>query len=235
MHIRDERAFRLAESLYPLILGSDGFVAEMDLRILDLTFTGPTYNMESFFRPKVYARIETQLMRSFHLDIRRYAHLHPLMIMSAITQTILSNDHAVSLDEHLWSFGAHHQINMSGLETAEEQMKLLHAIPVSPLYKNIKDISRSPQALRAFTHRSIRYYLEGDIYSLYTLTKASMHQLRRAVIYERNRRMAARIHMYDRHKSNFIAVGAGHLSGRFGLIALLRQKGWGVTPYTWRH
>lgn len=230
MHIRDARAFHIAETLSPFILRSDCFVAEMDLSFLHLAPPGPVYQMDVHFRPKVYARIKQQLKNSFDLDLDRYAHLHPLMIISAITQSVLMHDHSVSLDEYLWDFASRHHIDLSGLESAEEQLHLLHALPVEPLYKQIKQISRRPEALRAFTHKTIQYYLAGDIHALYSLTKKSMHELRRPVIYDRNRRMVERIQKYDPAKSYFIAVGAGHLSGKFGLISSLRKHGWGVKP-----
>lgn len=230
MHIRDARAFLLAGKLNPYILQSDCYVAEMDLRLPTPSSPGRRYQMEAHFRPKVFTRIKQQLRKSFDLDLDRYSDLHPLMIISAITQRILMQDHSISMDEYLWDIAARHRIDLTGLESLEEQVQLLHSLPVDPLYRQIKHISQRPDVMRAFTQKSIDYYLKADIHALYLLTKRSMHELRRPVIYDRNYRMVKRIQMYDHTKSHFIAVGAGHLSGRYGIISLLRKEGWEVRP-----
>jgi hypothetical protein len=230
MHIRDERVYRFCDGIYPLILKADVYVGEMDLDPVDGLITGAPYAMQAFFRPGIYSKLRRQLLKSFRLDIDRYAHLHPLMIMSAISQTILSQDHAVSLDEHLWNFARDNQRELQGLESVHEQVTLLHFIPPEPLYTQIRNISSRPEMIRKFTDKALGCYVRGDIHHLYQLTKSSMHALRKRIIYDRNKLMAQRIGDFDLSRSYFISVGAGHLSGPLGLIALLRRKGWKVLP-----
>jgi uncharacterized protein YbaP (TraB family) len=47
---------------------------------------------------------------------------------------------------------------------------------------------------------------------------------------ERNRKMAVRIAEQGRLNSLFVAVGASHLSGKNGLIALLKQAEYQLEP-----
>jgi uncharacterized protein YbaP (TraB family) len=230
MHIRDERVYRFCDAVYPLILDSDVYVGEMDLNPMDGLSLGPTYNMQVFFRPGVYSKLRKQLLKSFSLDIDRYTHLHPLMIMSAISQTILSRDHAVSLDEHLWNFARENHKVLHGLETVQEQVNLLHSIAPEPLYTQIRNISSRPEMIRKFTDKVLTSYTSGDIHHLYRLTKASMHGLRKRIIFDRNRLMAQRITEFDLTRRYFIAVGAGHLSGSTGIISGLRKSGYKVRP-----
>lgn len=186
--------------------------------------------MAAFFRPAAYDKLRKQILKSFKLDVNRYAHLHPLMIMSAISQTILDNDHAVSLDEHLWNYAKDNQLALQGLETIREQMEILHSIKPDSLYRQIKEISTQPKKIRKFSDRAIDYYTMGDIHQLYQLTKSSMHELRKLIIYNRNRLMISRILKFDPNERYFIAVGAGHLSGSTGIISGLRKSGFKVNP-----
>jgi hypothetical protein len=71
-------------------------------------------------------------------------------------------------------------------------------------------------------------YAEGDMNGLYRMTRASLHGLRRPVLYARNARMVRRIIGLDPTQATFIAVGAAHLGGRFGIIAGLKRLGWRV-------
>jgi len=229
MHIRDDRVYRFCESLYPIIRQSDVYVGEMDLGSgLPALEQGPEYNMRAFFRPSIYQKIRHQLLKSFSLDINRYDHLHPLMIMSAISQHFLQHDHMVSMDEHLWDYAKSNQLVLQGLESVEEQIALLHEIPREPLYVQIRSISKYPSKFRKFADRTLVCYLENRLHLLYSMTKASMHQLRKKLIYERNRKMVERIQAFPANRRYFITVGAGHLSGRSGIISLLRKAGYKV-------
>jgi hypothetical protein len=51
-----------------------------------------------------------------------------------------------------------------------------------------------------------------------------------AVVTERNLRMADRIAGYIQQQPVFVAIGALHLPKQGGVIELLRQKGYTVTP-----
>jgi len=230
MHIRDDRVYRFCDALYPLIRQADVYVGEMDLTDLPHQAPEQGYHMPAFFRPAAYRKIRKQILKSFGLDISRYAHLHPLMIMSAISQNILYNDHAVSLDEHLWNYAKNSQLTLQGLETISEQMEILHSIKPDSLYRQIKAISSQPNKIRNFSDSAIDYYTKGDIHQLYQLTKSSMHALRKLIIYDRNRLMIGRIVNFDPALRYFITVGAGHLSGSSGIISGLRKSGYKVSP-----
>ncbi len=228
MHIKDDRVYQFCDALYPLILQSDVYVGEMNLDSMLSPEVGPRYEMKSFFRPNVYSKLRKQIVKSFKVDVDRYAHLHPLMIMSAVSHTILDNDHAVSLDEHLWNFAAERDITVQGLESIGEQMALMHSIDPQPLYVQLKNISARPEMIRRFTDSALHCYLHGEIHKLYKLTKSSMHQLRKRIIYQRNKVMAERIAGFDPTLSYFITAGAGHLSGPSGIISSLRKAAYTV-------
>jgi len=80
-------------------------------------------------------------------------------------------------------------------------------------------------------------YLKGDLDEIYRrsmemqsqddeLAKRLMHSL----IDERNQRMLERMLPELKKGRTFIAVGALHLPGEFGLLNLLRKAGFAVTP-----
>lgn len=230
MHIRDQRAHQFCSRLYPFIEQADVYVGEMDISSIDNRSDEPVYDMKRHFKPGAYSKLKKQILKSFGLPLDRFAHLHPLMIMSALTQQVLQNDHVISIDEHLWKYANDHGKSAIGLESVEEQVTLLHSIRPDKLYSQIRQIGSCPRVIRKFTNKTLDYYTRGEIHKLYKLTKASMQHLRKRVIYERNHRMAIRIAGFDSKHSYFIAVGAGHLSGNTGLISSLRKLGWTVRP-----
>ena len=230
MHIRDQRAYQLCDSLYPLISQADVYVGEMDLAFGHRQPDPPVYNMEQYFSRKGYEKLKKQLLRSFDFNLDTFSHLHPLLVMSAIMQKLLQQDHAISLDEHLWQFAREHDLITTGLESVDEQVSLLHSIDSAPLYAEIRDIGRRPWQIRRHTRKTLDAYMQQEVHTLYRLTKSSMQHLRKRIIYERNIVMTKRIIRMDMDKQYFISVGAGHLSGPTGLISSLRKQQWLVKP-----
>nr|MDQ3018095.1 TraB/GumN family protein [Bacteroidota bacterium] len=206
------------------------FYAEMDLSISNQDISQPVYDIRKFLSDKVIEKMRKQFIKSFHFDIMGLRHLHPLMIMSAISMSVLESEHMISLDEHLWQYAGNQGKPTRGLESAEEQMKILHTIDPQSIYRQLYKMSRRPSPVRKQTEKTIDLYVKGDIHQLYQLTKVSMQQLRKLVVYERNIKMSSVITQLDTSLSYFMTVGSGHLSGKFGLITLLKKSGWQIDP-----
>lgn len=230
MHIRDDRAHQLCRHLYPLIEECDAYFGEMDLELPEISPTMTTYDMRKHVTPNAYEKMVAQIEKSFGINIDQLRHLHPLMIMSVISTSVLKSDHLISLDEQLWQFAKNHAKPTAGLESYEEQFRILHSIDPVPLYRQLVKISRSPSVIRSQTRKSLELYMAGRIHDLYMLSKSSMQDLRKLVIYQRNKNMSSVITQLDISRKYFITVGAGHLSGKFGLLPLLKRAGWKSMP-----
>ncbi len=230
MHIRDNRAYQFAVHLYPFIRNADVYVGEMELENpLTLDFSN-SYDLKMQFSSTAYEKMRKQLIKSFQFDIEPYIYQHPLIILSAVSQKMLDADHQVSLDEHLWQFAKQLGKPTFGLESYLEQATLLHSIEPGPLYRQLLKISKKPSGIGRQTRKTLSRYMSNNIHRLYQMTKSSMHGLRKRIIYDRNRVMATRILGFSSDKKYFIAVGAGHLSGKSGLLARLKHAGWKVSP-----
>ena len=79
----------------------------------------------------------------------------------------------------------------------------------------------------------MKYYIEQNLDSLLVMNdKQPMPpKLYKALITDRNVRMADRIDLFIHKQPTFIAVGALHLPGPGGVIALLRKKGYTVEAW----
>lgn len=228
MHIRDERAHTMSKRLYPLILEADAFVGEMDMNAPPVMMEQTFYDARKTISETAFKKLQHQLLKSFQVDLAHYNHLHPLMIMSVISNSVLQAEHHISLDEHLWDYAKQHGKVMMGLESYDEQFRILHSIDAIPLYAQMRKIGRYPSSVRKHTARGLKLYIGGKIHELYILSKSSMHDLRKKIIYNRNTRMAEVIANFDTSSQYFITVGAGHLSGKTGILSALKKAGWKV-------
>jgi uncharacterized protein YbaP (TraB family) len=76
-------------------------------------------------------------------------------------------------------------------------------------------------------------YVREDVNGLYKAIQESHFSgegFQKKLLEDRNKAWIPRIDILCREKSSFIAVGAGHLGGPEGLIALLKKQGYQVTP-----
>lgn len=150
------------------------------------------------------------------------------------------NAKAVSVDDCLYHYALQKNIKVSGLETYEESARaLVEATRDSAEYlKSLKEqaadlydaiVQMEKVAASTFSYEM---YLSGDLEKLYSKNLSfipnEVYELKMGV--ERNNRWLRKIEDILKDRTCLIAVGAMHLPGDKGLIALLRAKGYNVQP-----
>lgn len=153
---------------------------------------------------------------------------------------------AVSVDDCLYHYALQKNIKVSGLETYEESARaLVEATRDSAEYlKTLKDqaadlyevIAQMEKIVQmekvAASTSSYEMYLSGDLEKLYTKNQSFIPNevYEQKMGAERNNRWLRKIEDILKDRTCLIAVGAMHLPGDKGLIALLRAKGYNVQP-----
>lgn len=125
-----------------------------------------------------------------------------------------------------------------GLESVEEQLDVFRALSLAEQRMLLRQTLRESRNLPSLMESTIRAWLERDLQALVALNRASMGALpaglqqrfAHRLLEARNHRMAERAEPILQQGGAFIAVGALHLVGEEGLVALLRQRGMKVTP-----
>jgi hypothetical protein len=138
------------------------------------------------------------------------------------------------LDLYLQDMAAQRKMEVVGLETFEEQMDAFNSIPLKlqaeMLYEQVANEKDSTSAEMSL-ERMIGLYERQALDSLYDLTSGELNaSLNERLLTRRNHNMADRMEKLMQTKRVFTGVGAAHLPGPAGVIALLRQKGYRVNP-----
>ncbi len=128
------------------------------------------------------------------------------------------------------------KIEVLGLETVKEQFdaigKTSNEIQVKGLVKTITDFQKSKNVMLEM----VNLYKTQNVDELYTLASQEMSKDdKNGVTYmldNRNKNWIPKIENISKEKSAFYAVGAGHLGGKNGVIALLRKQGYTIKPIT---
>lgn len=148
-----------------------------------------------------------------------------------LTSILLNNGKAVTIDMEMYKQAKELKDSVGGLETVAEQMQALDAISLASQAKMMQDYLKTYTSADATIKKLTEIYVQQDTEHL--LEKMNDDApldaaFNEALLIKRNVVMANRIDSLVGKTSTMIAVGAGHLGGPKGLIALLKQKGYQV-------
>ncbi len=128
-----------------------------------------------------------------------------------------------------------------GLESIAEQIDALigafDGLPLADQVALVKEIVQTRQDYNKQLEALTRAYVARDLAAIMALMEESRSEnthvydtVMERLLNERNRRMIERMRARLDEGNAFIAVGAAHLPGERGLLALLEQAGYRVTP-----
>ncbi|MBL7730773.1 MAG: TraB/GumN family protein [Chitinophagaceae bacterium] len=160
----------------------------------------------------------------------------PMLAASMIMETTMVCDDQVAMEQLIMEEAKSAGKSIEGLETMAYQMSMFDSIPykvqAKALLKGIssgKDETAADKEFQAL----LKAYKEQDLEKLGKMISQSedeMMQYDDLLLNNRNRNWVEKLKKLMPQKSLVVAVGAGHLPGEKGVIALLRLAGYTVTP-----
>lgn len=131
----------------------------------------------------------------------------------------------LALDVYLYQYAKMQGKELLGIETFEEQLEIMQKIPLEIQVESLKDLIKNFDAHRQEMNDLAELYAQGETKQLYKLAKKGAKGFRKVMIYDRNEIMAERITKLIEEKSACVAIGAGHLEGKRGVLRLLKANG----------
>jgi uncharacterized protein YbaP (TraB family) len=128
-----------------------------------------------------------------------------------------------------------------GLETLAEQIEAMNSLPIEFHVRSLVAAARYPDYTADMMETTLGLYLRGEIGLVFPAATyfapekgasdlKDMALFEQKLITERNHNMADRAAKTLAKGDVFMAVGALHLIGDEGLVALLRKQGYTATP-----
>jgi len=144
------------------------------------------------------------------------------------------------LDVRLATIARENGIPVVGLETIEEQLAAASQVPVdeqlqllrASLAYSRRSMDLAETVIRLYLDRKMSHAipLQSVLAERSGLNASTLRQFQRHMVERRNAAIAAKIAPLIEQGGLFIAVGALHLPGREGLVALIRRTGFRVLP-----
>ena len=126
---------------------------------------------------------------------------------------------------------------MDGLETVEFQMSMFDSIPYKAQAKMLVDAIKAEQDSTQTADGSldalVELYKQQDLAALQKSIQeesSGVENFEDLLLVQRNKNWIPIMEKQMEDKATFFAVGAGHLGGESGVIALLRAEGYTISP-----
>ncbi len=234
-----ERAYSASKAL---VLELDPTDTNAFTAALPVALYQPPDNLENHVSKKTSEKLRTVLQR-YGVSLEQVRQMKPFMVMLTLTSleyTRLGYDATAGLDYHLAQRASRETKPIVQLESAAGQLAMLNnmsaELQAELLRITLEEIGGDEVA--ALVKEMISAWKRGDSVQLAKILSEEERRLPPALASEfhekfisrRNIEMLGKVErMLKGAEPQFVAIGAGHLTGSDGLVALLSKKGYKVT------
>jgi len=235
IHLQDKRVFRFTDSVYNAIQLAEGFAMEihpdsMMMGVFEQAGKNKekAQSLKSSISKKEYSKLKTKLKNEFQVDpdvltLRDAFNFKQKIIKPAVKE----DDMPTIVDLYLYSIARDQGKKIEGLEKLSDQRDI-----VNDFGKNFKpgDLLNDHSPEKNFVESMIHVYSNQDLEKIRVMMSLMGDESEDKLLNFRNQGMARKLDSLMQENSYFAAVGAAHLPGEKGVIALLRELGYTVEP-----
>jgi uncharacterized protein YbaP (TraB family) len=188
--------------------------------------------MKSLAKPDDFKAVDTFLTTNLGFSAEMLNPVKPFMV-SAMLYPKMLNCEMQSVEAELIKIAKAQNEEVIGLETASEQLAVFDAIPYQEQMNELV-ISAKDNMQRDKTELTemLAIYKSENVEAMVTFTEKSPNAMTSKygdlLLKNRNQNWISRMTTIAKNKPTFFGVGAAHLGGKEGVIALLRKAGFTV-------
>ncbi len=242
IHIIGSEDYFLGKNVKQKLEEADKLIMEVDFSKMDMNVIAEAgllpdnKTMKDYLSEEDYEFVVTRLSDSIGLSRSQfessYVRMKPLFLQQLIVYKYLG-ENPVSYENSFNDIAEINDIQTIGLETFREQLDFLDQLPLEEQYEDMVDAIRDWNGTRAQFEELVEAYKSQDLETLNRLIEDEMEnpKMKELLLTKRNTQWMPELSTWIDEGNAFIAVGAGHLEGEFGVINLLRKEGYEVWPY----
>ena len=222
---------------------SDAVVGEL---VIDSTLQKPMMEaailkgttLRKVLSDTLYASTSKWFKDEAGIDLSKLDQLNPVSIMSfalAITQQkyFPNKTGETQLDTYFQNEAKKDGKKVLGLETIQMQIKVMFdQFSVSRQVSLLSELFKNANNLKGMITQMNNAYISQNLYELQQLMYSSSYNPgeMKVMLEDRNNYWMQQLPKLMNDQALFVAVGALHLTGKIGLVNLLKQKGYSVEP-----
>lgn len=186
--------------------------------------------LEKLLSPADYAALGTYLQAKAGLPIDKVGAIKPFFLGSMLMPAVLGCAPA-SYEASFMKMAQEQKKEVLGLETMQDQLGIFDKIPYAAQSKMLTDMVSKEAEMKQEMQQLLALYKTQQVEALREMSSKSMFgftEYNGLLLDDRNQRWIAGIEKMAASQPTFFAVGAAHLGGPKGVLALLRQQGYQV-------
>lgn len=244
IHLIPKDKFQFSDATYDALADSRRVTFEIDMKemtnivaqfsLLSKAFMSGGKTLKDLLPPEDYTfvkqKLDTKGMPSTMLE-----RMKPMFLSTLFTsdeESGLGNmTNMTSVEMELYRQVKRRKLESAGLETAAYQMGIFDSIPYEAQARMLVETLRNTEGADTDFDKMIELYRQKDINAMEAMMDEpsyGMNDYQDILLRNRNRNWIPVMGRMMREKPTLFAVGAGHLGGGAGVIALLRMEGYQV-------
>ncbi len=244
IHLQSKRVFQYGKIVEKKLKSCEAFAPELIMDEIDQTqllqkMLMPDNRIDQLLSPEEYQKVDSFMKKELGIGLDNFNNLKPFALMAQLGQSDSPGEMPVPLDMHLLELARKYKLKTFGVETLEEQLAVIDALPLKEQAKMLVQIVEDTAQGTARFEELVQTYLNQDLSAMMALAEDPTlpKEIQQQFINARNLVMADRIAKFVRERSTFVAVGAAHLGGKQGVIELLKAKGFEIkaVPFTFKN
>ncbi len=189
--------------------------------------------LTDFYSQEEYRKIEIFFKDSLSAPLSFLQTMKPFMLVALLYPKMMPCKTVSGVEEELMKLAKAQKKEIKGLETMELQAAVFDSIPYEEQAKDLLKSIDSMELNRKNFDTMMRVYKSqrlSAIEALFNKSELGIQNHEDILLTKRNLNWVEQLGTVLKKENVFIAVGAGHLVGKNGLITLLRKKGYKVVP-----
>jgi uncharacterized protein YbaP (TraB family) len=241
IHIQDKRVFQLDSAVWNRFEKASNFALEFDFESVNQHEIAMRMMMSESYSELLseedYQSLKIIIEECTEIPFFAIQRMKPFFVLTLISQSVLTADEDFPLDLYFLKKARDAKKTILELESFNEQMNIIDNIPFDEQLEGLLKLIHEPNPkahLQTEAEKIITTYLSRDDTKLYQLILESdeSETFMKHFLIERNHNMFKKIQTFIQQGSTFIVVGAGHLASDEGLVSLLKNEGYTLTPVT---
>lgn len=239
-HLMCKGDILLSEQLKKAVANADAVYMELDMDdpavvmggLLMINMKGGK-KLHDLYTEEEYKKVSSYFKDSLRMPITFLESTKPYFLIALLYPKMMPCKTVSGVEEELVRLAKQENKTINGLETMQFQASVFDSIPYE---KQAQELLKSIDSMAAYSKyfdTMVQVYKNqqlSQMESLFSNSEFGMEEHQDILLDKRNENWVALLKGIMSKQPVFVAVGAGHLVGKNGLISLLKKKGYKVRP-----
>ena len=238
IHLLPQESFEIKDKVSAAFSSAEQVVLEIDMddpsmqqKMIQNAGMKDGKKLDELFSEEDYTAVSDALRKTMGIGLEAVNTMKPFMVYTMLIGTMIEGTPA-SYELTFMQMAKERELEILGLETIEDQMAIFDKIPYEEQAKDVLEMVINKEETRQEFAELVKAYRAEDIDGMFEIieeyadTEVEMQEL----IIKRNQNWIPVIGELAKNKVSFFGVGAAHLGGEFGVVKLLKEAGYTVTP-----